>query len=232
MSMNWRSKLNTDETPLVRSARYLKTAMLLTGMLVLLRIPMTSGLTLAEELVSRAGLPIFSNMEQHTGLHYVNIVLVLILFAIITLLVNSLNRHRFLAIILLYFILHAVPGWLLTAYQSTLASGVHALMNNAPAECRLKKTDGDLHGNCSLALTNYSSREVTVTPVVHLKHLSDVNQPYTFETSTITIEARSTKSYSLDIKPEPTGNDMPQIGNYMGTATIELHDGQRSRIFN
>ncbi|CAM4226283.1 hypothetical protein [Paenibacillus tarimensis] len=232
MNMNWRSLLCHDKPPLVCSARYLKLAMVLAGLLILLRIPMLSGLTVAEQLVTSAGLPIYSNMEQHTGLHYVNIVLILILFTSISLLANSLNRHRFISIILLCLIMQAVPGLLFTAYQSTLASGVHALMNNAPAECRLKKTDGDLRGNCSLVLTNYSSREVTVTPVIRLKELSDGNQRYTFKKSTITIEARSSRSYTFDIRLEPDGNDTRQNGYYIRTPAIELHDGQRSRIFS
>ncbi|WP_010495730.1 hypothetical protein [Paenibacillus elgii] len=117
---------------------------------------------LGERLFQWIGLPVWS--RGVSGLNYVGITSLLLLFAGLFTLRASLQRHARKITLLALILAFWLPPQLVTAYQMVWAKGIYALEYvKDESNCNYKKEDEQVTGTCSLTFVNHSGQDIQFT---------------------------------------------------------------------
>ncbi|BCB03983.1 hypothetical protein [Bacillus sp. KH172YL63] len=153
----------------------------------------------------------------------------------IVFLVKSLSKYHIRTVLLTLVVYSFLPIMLITFYQETIGTGIHAVSYDGQGTCDFEGvTEVELRGKCELKLENHSGKPVTFDlvfrdtyyPEFHRKitSLMNINGPYT-----ITLEANSEKVIQLNEllnvsnEPEAIANGGSQY------IRITLIEGEKSR---
>ncbi|SES62927.1 hypothetical protein SAMN05216389_101144 [Oceanobacillus limi] len=87
-----------------------------------------------------------------------------VLFVIaMILLAKGLKKHHFRTIVIVAIVYTILPSYLITVYQETLASGIHAISYDGNGSCSFDYVSKDLmNGRCHLVLHNRGNEAATV----------------------------------------------------------------------
>lgn len=153
-----------------------------------------------------------------------------------TLLVISLKKYHFRAVVIVLILYAILPNLLITMYQETIASGILAVSYDGNGTCHFETVSEDLlSGECNLVLHNRSNESVSFElefldsylfeDDVRKESLMNLAGPYR-----ITIEANSKKS--IHLKELLDVSDVPK--HVEGGASSNIHfkiiDDEAERI--
>lgn len=219
-----------ERPPFIRDRRSLIIAMTLMLLVIILCIRYPGPSTVAERIFQWVGLPIHSG-DNGMGFHYANIGVLLILIVLFFVLDRALNRGLFVAFILIMMLLNNAPGWVTTTYQRLFASGVYAVeVDRDQVSCHYVLEKKKYTGTCQITLTNYSGKDVEITPVIEVPIF--IGEPLTnlpdIRLSSLGLPPHSKEIYGVkfDYNIDHSENMSGTIGSGL---IITLSDGVRER---
>ncbi len=152
-------------------------------------------------------------------------------------LIYGLKKFYVVFAILVLFAYALLPGYLITGYQKTLASGIGAISYDNDGKCAFDTLeDMRMTGQCSLSLKNNSKEPVTfelefIDSIMsdndaRMESLLNIEGPYV-----ITIDGKSEEFIQLDEVIDVS--DVPNHFYSGSTASInfKLIEGKKERIF-
>lgn len=143
--------------------------MLITGT-ILLNWSYPDATPLGERFFQWVGLPVWS--KDKSGLYFVGITSVLLLFAGVFTLRTSLQRHARKFALLALILPSWLPPQLVAAYQSLWAQGIYALeFIKDESRCNFKKEEERVTGTCSLTFINHSGEDIRFTASIRNRDL-------------------------------------------------------------
>lgn len=104
-------------------------------------------------------------LRTMSGLNYLGIIALSLLFTSFTLAVKSLNQYKKRTVLIGILLATFIPLYLADAYQKTFATGVYAISYEQEfSECDIRKNgDTTLVAECNLLLTNHSNSDVDLS---------------------------------------------------------------------
>lgn len=182
---------------------------------------------------------VFMSFPIHTaeGLVLKGIFASIIFLAGMACLLYALKKFYVVLAILVLFVYALLPGYLITSYQQTLASGIGAISYDGDGRCAFDTLeDARMTGECDLTLKNHSKEPVSFelefldsiksTNDARMESLLNIEGPYV-----ITVDGKSEEFIRLDEVLDVS--DVPHHF-YSGTSTgihFKLIDGEKERIF-
>ncbi|MBU7318506.1 hypothetical protein [Paenibacillus oleatilyticus] len=142
--------------------RRLAIALMLITSTIILNWTYPDTTALGERIFLWIGLPVWS--RGASGLNYVGITSMMMLFAGVFTLRTSLQRHARKIALLALILPFWLPSQLVAAYQSVWAKGIYALEYvKDESKCNFKKEDDQVTGTCSLTFVNHSGQDIQFT---------------------------------------------------------------------
>lgn len=174
-------------------------------------------------------------IEDKNGYNLLGIIGSVLFVRAIILLLNSLEKFQFRALIAVVIIYMFLPNLLVTAYQETLASGPAAISYDGNGQCHFQTMDETMDGECKLVLHNHSNEAVTVEMEfidsffseddMRMESLMNLAGPYT-----VTLAANSKKHIHVKELIDLSG-----VPNYIEAGTsfginLKIKAGNKTRI--
>lgn len=157
----------SSKTPFIVNRKKLFIGLGLFLLAAVLQIKYPHQQPIINELLAFAHLPTYSNNKEQLGLHIGGVLLMAITIMALYTLVQSMSRNKVLSFIAGIIILPFVSVGLLTGYQVVFAQGIYALQpSHQSLFCQYKVRDGLYNGTCRLRMNNFSSKAVTVLPII------------------------------------------------------------------
>jgi hypothetical protein len=224
--------INT-QAPLIQNRRYFNTGLILLASLIVLTIRYPGSDPWIDVLLNFLGIPLYSNAESRTGLHYSGIVTLIMLVATITFMNIGLSRHRLLSFIAITILLNSAPGWLVGGYQRWFASGVYALeIDPRQVTCNYTQEEQHYSGNCQFPIWNHSNSELKVQAVLQFAAYRDHPLADTsIELPPSSLQPRAYNGYNAEFKLPVTNPSLSSSGQLGGGFIVTLSDGQHSRTW-
>ncbi|MCP3775121.1 hypothetical protein NLX71_17755 [Paenibacillus sp. MZ04-78.2] len=145
------------------------------------------------------GLPMWS--QGTSGLNYVNIISMMLLFAGAFTLRTSLQRHARKVALLALILPFWLPSQLIVAYQSVWAKGIYALEYvKEESRCNYKKEADRVTGTCLLTFVNHSGQDILFTASIRDRDLhtgSFLESLDILEDQTLTMPPRQKKTLNV-----------------------------------
>lgn len=133
------------------------------GSLIIFAICMSLFFPFPNDVMAGAQITFMSFViEDENGYKLLGIIGSVLFVLAIILLLNSLEKYQFRALIAVVIIYMFLPNLLITAYQETLASGAAAISYDGNGQCGFETMDDAMDGECNLVLHNHSNEDVTV----------------------------------------------------------------------
>lgn len=132
-------------------------------------------------------------VKLNGAIQWLSIFYLILLFISFILLVKSLKKNKVLAVIVASICFVLGPSFLEHQYQKTFATGIQAVhYDYTNSSCSFEKLTGKkMHIQCSLVMSNYNDRPITVPIIIDissdesdfmaLNNLLDRNGPYEIE---------------------------------------------------
>lgn len=174
-------------------------------------------------------------IEEESGFNLLGIIGSVLFVRAIILLLNSLEKYQFRALIAVVILYMFLPNLLINVYQETLATGVAAISYDGDGQCNFVTIDNNMDAECNLVLHNHSNEAVTVElefidsffseDDMRMESLMNLSGPYT-----VTIAANSHKNVHLEELL-----DLSNVPNHIDSGTafsihIKLTGGNKPRI--
>ncbi|WP_088834270.1 hypothetical protein [Paenibacillus tyrfis] len=183
---------------------------------------------LGERLFQWVGLPVWS--RGASGLNYVGITSLLLLFAGLFTLRASLQRHARKITLLALILSFWLPPQLVAAYQSVWAKGIYALeyVKNE-SSCNYKKEDEQVTGTCSLTFVNHSGQDIQFTASIRNQRYlvgSFLESLDILGDQTLTMPSRQKKTINVVFKKMVADARTPESGTFYGMDLAVKSDEQ------
>ncbi|WP_047986499.1 hypothetical protein [Ornithinibacillus californiensis] len=154
-----------------RNKKMFYTAITLLTLIIVVNLPYPHDVSFGESVASKLNIPIQSSM----GFHYLGISSIILFFASLFLLNNSLEKYNGRMLVLAFILFTAAPSMIVGTFQKTLATGVYAVhYEKDRSNCQFNMIDEDtLRGECELHFVNHSRDEVEFTIEFHERYFFD-----------------------------------------------------------
>lgn len=177
-------------------------------------------------------------IQNEDGFVWKGIVATTIFLIAMALLIYGLKKFYVVAALLVLFLYALLPGYLVTAYQETIASGIGAISYDQNGECTFDTVEDNVRmkGECELTLKNHSSKPATFelefmdtgfgSEESKMESLMNIAGPYT-----MTVEGNRTEFIELN-----EILDISDVSNhiYSGSSSdvhFKLIEKNKERIF-
>lgn len=143
---------------LIKDKKFLYLALIIFFASMTLNLPFPHETSYGETVISMLNIPV----QSVNGLHYVGITSLLLLIASLYLLVKSLNKYHARFVVIAIMVAMIMPHFIVSSFQKTFATGIYAISYGSnESHCSFEMiNETTLHGDCELALKNYSRNDV------------------------------------------------------------------------
>lgn len=208
----------------------LAVALLLITSTIILNWSYPDAKALGERLFEWIGLPVRS--RGASGLNYVGITSLLLLFAGLFTLRASLQRHARKITLLALILSFWLPSQLVVAYQSVWAKGIYALEYvKDESSCNYKKEDGQVTGTCSLTFVNHSGQDIQFTASIRNQRYlvgSFLESLDILGDQTLTMPPRQQKTINVAFAKTVADARTPANGSFYGM-DLAVKSGEEER---
>lgn len=160
-----------QEQPVIRDKRQFRNALIGVAFIIILIIRFPNGYTWMEWALSIIGIKTVFDIGNGqlilTGLP----ILVGMLICL-RMLYRSLNRRRFITIVLVIYAFTNLPAYLVSSYQSLFASGIYALSFDktiASCEYEYSEPDSAWEGTCRVKVENHRNKDVNIQLTLYME---------------------------------------------------------------
>ncbi|MFP7494396.1 hypothetical protein SFC66_11460 [Terribacillus saccharophilus] len=145
---------------MIENMKLLVVGLVLFTLSAVMTFPFPNRYPLGETIAMQLDIP-----ATYNGLHFVNIAAILLFIISLFFLTRSLKRYHKRVVVLAIVVIVFVPTMLVSAYQHTIATGVHAVNYEQEwSSCVLEMVgESTMDGECELPFENYSNDKVQFT---------------------------------------------------------------------